>query len=82
MLKELRKRLDEFFNRYPEPDKYDKKTLDFHYINQAIFPDVVKVFSDGRYIFCFFWINGVEAYPASRLGRWYRLWKDWDNAKD
>ena len=72
--------LDRLFREYPATEYYDKDGLEFQYTPQAIYPDVVRVFYNGRSLFQYYWINGVDAPLHSRLRAWHELFKEHQNA--
>lgn len=43
--------------------------IEFHYISRSTLPDIVQVWLNGKHIYQYDWISGVEAYPLSKLGK-------------
>ena len=76
MIKWLRR----IFNEYPDPADYSEEGLEFQYTAQAIYPDVVRVFFNGRALFQYYWINGMDAPLHSRLRAWHKLFEEHQNA--
>lgn len=47
----------------------------FHYVPRSIYPDVVECWLGKHRIYSFLWVDGVDAYEQSKLGRVYAEFK-------
>ena len=67
----LKRYINSLFNIYKFED-YTNEKIEFQYITQSMYPDFIRVYANNKFLFSYYYIDGVNSKLYSGLSKWHK----------